>query len=101
MKRRRKAFTLVEMVMAISITAITGLAVAGVTVALSNAHAHSETFYQSLRTGHFVMHRLQNGLRCARLVTATNNNAYFVTLKAITCAVIVVPIFAPIITPTD
>lgn len=70
--RISKAFTLPELVTAITITAVIGLAVVGVSVALSKAYANSDNFYQSLQSGRSSMLRLQSEIRKSRLVTAAS-----------------------------
>jgi prepilin-type N-terminal cleavage/methylation domain-containing protein len=65
-----KGFTLLEMTLAMAITAITGLSVAVATVALSRAHEDTEGFYQSLQTARSAMMRIQRAVQGAKLVTA-------------------------------
>ena len=72
MKRTERGFTLVELVMSISIAAIVGLAVAGAAAALSAAHSQGDEFYRSLKSGRFAVNRIQNDLRRARLVLASD-----------------------------
>ena len=69
-RTKPKGFTLLEMTMAMAITAITGLSVAGATVALSRAHQDTEGFYQSLQTARSAMMRIQRSIQGAKLVTA-------------------------------
>ena len=68
--RRVRGFTLVEMAMAMAITAITALSVAGATIALSKAHQDTEGFYQSLQTARGAMMRIQRSIQGAKLITA-------------------------------
>ena len=76
MRKTRKShgFTLVELVMAISITSLIGLAVAGASTALSSAHAHSQSQYDSTQTARVAMRQIQYSLQRARLVTAVGSN---------------------------
>ena len=76
MRRNPSGFTLVELVMAISITTIIGLAVAGASMALSTAHAHSESRYGSIETARSAMRRIQSSLRAAALVTYVHSNGH-------------------------
>lgn len=69
-KPRSGGFTLLEMTIAITITAITGLSVAGATIALSRAHADTEGFYQSLQTARSAMMRIQRTVQGSKLITA-------------------------------
>jgi hypothetical protein len=75
MRRAASGFTLAETVMAISMTVVVGLAVAGMTAALSNVQANSERYYKHLHNGRAGTNRLQATLRKARLVTAASDNA--------------------------
>jgi len=70
MSKGGSGFTLAETVMAVSVTLIIGLAVAGVAAALSNVQANSEEYYEHLHSGRAAVNRLQATLRKARLVTA-------------------------------
>lgn len=64
---RHRAFTLPELVLAISITAVIGLAAAGVAAALSSAHAQTSEMSQSIQSARTAMMRLQTLARKARL----------------------------------
>jgi len=70
-KRRTHGFTLVEMVLAMAVTAIVGLSVAGVSIGLSNSYANSEDYYDALQGGRSVLMQAQSLGRTAQLVTAT------------------------------
>jgi type II secretory pathway pseudopilin PulG len=67
-----RGFTILELTIAITITAITALSVAAATVALSKAHEDTEGFYQSLYTARSAMVRIQRIIYRAKLVTASN-----------------------------
>jgi len=64
----RKALTLPELVMAVSITALVGLAVATVASALSYAHGRSDAMRESIQSARMAMMRTGAELRKARLV---------------------------------
>jgi len=72
MSNRSRGFTLAETVMALSITLVIGLALTGVTAALSNAQAHSENYYEHLHSTRAASNRLQATLRKARMVIAAS-----------------------------
>jgi len=69
MKDRRRGFTLAELLISISITAIIGASVAGMSLALSTAYANSQGVYDNIQTGRSTMMRIQRALNRARLVT--------------------------------
>jgi len=64
-----------EMVMAVTVTSITGLAVATVSYSLSKANENSQEFYESIQTGRTVVSRVQTMLRKGRLVTCTTQDS--------------------------
>ena len=69
--KRRRAFTLIEMVMAVAITAITGVCIAGASMALSTAYDSGQEYYECIQTGRVTMLRLEQMLRQSLLVTDT------------------------------
>jgi len=69
--KRGQAFTLIEMVMAISITAIIGMSIAGASMALSTAYENGQDYYQCLQTGRITMARLEQILRKSLLIGGT------------------------------
>lgn len=71
---KTKAFTLLEMMIAMTITAITGLAVAAATVALTRAHQETEGFYRSLQTARSAMLRIQRTVQGSKLITASTTH---------------------------
>lgn len=75
MTGRRTGFTLMEVVIAMSITVVISLAVATVSVALGNLHEQSQEYYEFLQTGRVAAGRLQATLRGARLVTAASSDS--------------------------
>jgi len=74
MKSKTSAFTLVELVMAMSITAMTALAVAGATMTLSTAYSRSQDYYQNIQTARATMLRFHSAVCKARLIVAADNN---------------------------
>jgi len=68
MKRHRRGFTLAELLVSMSITAVIGASVAGMSVALSSAYANSQGVYENIQTGRSIMMRIQRELNRARLV---------------------------------
>lgn len=61
--------------MALAITAVIGLAIAGVAAALSSAYEHGEEYYSYLQNGRVASVRLQQDLRQARLITAASDTS--------------------------
>ena len=75
MPRRDTGLTLGEMVTALVITSVIGLAVGGVSIALSRAHEQSEEYYRYLQSGRVASSRLEALLRQSQLVTAADQGA--------------------------
>jgi len=75
MKRKRLGFTLLEMTIAMVITAMTGLSVAGVTMVLGEANDRGQDFYQSVQTGRSAVMKIQTLIRGAKLVTASTSTS--------------------------
>lgn len=73
-RRRNNGFTLVECLLALSITAITALAVAGVSTALSNASRHGTDLTRASQTARGVMRRVQSRLRSSALIVAAGED---------------------------
>jgi len=73
--KRRVAFTLIEMTMAIAITAVTGLSVAGAAITFSSAQEHSREFYGHIQTARTAMMRVQRMIRSCLLVTSVNGTS--------------------------
>lgn len=69
-----RAMTLVELVLAISLTAVIGLAVAGVAFGISHAQASTESLTDSIQSGRTGIMRVDAQVRKARLVLATDSN---------------------------
>ncbi|MDY6913940.1 MAG: prepilin-type N-terminal cleavage/methylation domain-containing protein [Planctomycetota bacterium] len=72
---RRRGLTLVELAVAVTITSVTALAVAGLSIALGNSYSGSQEFSDSIRTGRSATLTIQSALRRANLVTAANGQA--------------------------
>jgi len=70
MQRHGKALTVLELVIAMSITALIGLSVAGVFKVLSTAQADSSSTYQAAQGGRAAITRIAGYLQKARLITA-------------------------------
>ena len=64
----RRGFTLAELMIGVSITALVGLSVLGLSVGLSNAYESNDNYHQSLQTARSAMLQVQSALRKARLV---------------------------------
>lgn len=75
MRKHRKGLTLAELVMAMSITAVIGMSIAGVSVALSNAYADTQDFYKSLSSARSAMINIQSTIKNAGLVTAIDGDS--------------------------
>ena len=71
--RRRKAFTLAELVLAAAVTSVIGLAATGMAMALSQSWAHSQEYGQSLQSGRVLMLRLRRGVQRAKLVVCARD----------------------------
>ena len=74
MKRRTSGFTLMEVVMAATITTLVGLAVAGASMALSSATSEGEDYYNCMQTGRSAMRQVRNAVQGARLVLAVRDD---------------------------
>jgi prepilin-type N-terminal cleavage/methylation domain-containing protein len=75
MKRsNRRGFTLLELTMAIAITSVIALSVAGVSMGLSRAYANSEGYYQTSQNARSAMMGVQSLLRKAKLVLSVSDD---------------------------
>lgn len=74
MRRCSKGLTLAELVLAMAITAVIGLAATGVTLAVSNINEEAESYYEYLQSGRVAASRLERTLRSARLVTVAEDS---------------------------
>ncbi len=80
MKRSSKAWTVIEMVLAMSITAVIALTIASVTLGLSASNATTRNSQQANRIATCAARRIQAALRKAKLITCAEDDylAYWV-----------------------
>jgi len=74
MHASRRGFTLAELVLALAITTVIGLAVTGVAAAVSNFNARAEAYYDCLQNGRVAATRLEEMMRPALLLTAASGD---------------------------
>jgi type II secretory pathway pseudopilin PulG len=74
MHASRRGFTLAELVLALAITTVIGLAVTAVAAAVSNFNQRAEAYYECLQTGRVAAGRLEAMMRPALLVTAASGD---------------------------
>jgi prepilin-type N-terminal cleavage/methylation domain-containing protein len=74
MHQHKNGFTLVELVMAMAITAVIGLAVAGVAGAISTNYSQNLNYYANVQSARSAMTYMRDSLRKAKLVTASSGN---------------------------
>ena len=74
MTRNAPGFTLVELVMAMFITSIIAAAVAGMSMVLSTANAHSEDRYMAIESARNAMRKIQLDFQKALLITAVSED---------------------------
>jgi len=72
--RRRIAFTLMELTLAMVITTIIGLSVAAATMVLSRAYANGENYADCVQNGRIAMQRIRRTVVRAKLVLQADNN---------------------------
>lgn len=75
MRRYRRGLTLAELVVAMVITVVIGLAVTGVAGAMSNINARAEDYYEYLQSGRVAASRLEEALRSAKLITVASGSS--------------------------
>ena len=75
MARGTRAFTLAELVMAMAIMSIIGLAVVGMTMALTDAQEYSGDFYRNVQIARHAMRYVQREIQKANLVTAVDSDS--------------------------
>jgi hypothetical protein len=73
--RERNAFTLLELVMSLSMMSIIGLSVAGLSVAVGDGYVASEGYYDALQSGRNTMMRIEATVRKAKLIIASTGNS--------------------------
>jgi hypothetical protein len=69
-----KAFTLTRLTLAVSITAVIGLAVGSMSTTLVHAHSHSDVMRESIQSARLAMMKLEVMLRAAKLVTCAGGS---------------------------
>ncbi len=74
MRHAARGLTLPELVLGIAVTSVIGLAVAGVTMALSTAHANNQQHSENLQAARVAAWRINRELRQCRLVTAADSS---------------------------
>jgi type II secretory pathway pseudopilin PulG len=74
MHTRGRGFTLAELVLALAITTVIGLAVTGVAAAVSNFNERAEAYYDCLQNGRVAATRLEAMMRPALLITAASGD---------------------------
>jgi type II secretory pathway pseudopilin PulG len=74
MCRCRRGFTLAELVLALAITTVIGLAVTGVAAAVSNFNERAEAYYECLQCGRVAAGKLEAMMRPALLITAASGS---------------------------
>lgn len=75
MTRGTRAFTLAELVMAMAIMSIIGLAVVGMTMALTDAQEYSGDFYRNVQIARHALRYVQREIPKANLVTAVDSDS--------------------------
>ena len=73
-RRGMVAFTLVELLMAVTITAMIGMAVVAVSSALSSAKASTDSMVEAVSSGRYAMRSIAADVRKAALVTAADDD---------------------------
>jgi len=75
MRRHKRGMTLAELVLAMAITVVIGLAVTGVAAAMSNINKRAEDYYEYLQSGRVAASKLERSLRSARLITVASDSS--------------------------
>jgi len=78
--RSIRAFTLIELMLALSVMSVIGLTVGSVAVALSHAQSHTDALTESIQSGRSGLLAIQSYVRRAKLVTAVETNGLVVWL---------------------
>lgn len=73
-RRSTSGFTVAELLLALGVTAMIGVSVAGVAMALSTAHKHGENYGQNMQEGRCVTRRVETALRSAHLITCVDSD---------------------------
>jgi len=74
MKRKATGLTLPELVIGMTVTAVIGLCVAGVSMAISTGHAEGQEYGEYVQSARMGVMRVGRELRQASLVTAYDSN---------------------------
>jgi type II secretory pathway component PulJ len=72
--RRARAFTLTELLLGVSVTALIGLATVTLGSVLTSHYSRSQAYYQAVQTVRIAMMRLQADFRGAQLVTQVSSS---------------------------
>jgi len=75
MTRNVKAFTLAEMLTALTVMSIISLAVVTLTMALTTAQEYSEDFYRRIQIGRNALRRIERDVNKAKLITAGDDHS--------------------------
>jgi Tfp pilus assembly protein FimT len=75
MSRARLALTVPELVLAMAITSLIGLSIAGATMALSGACAHIDQSYENSQAANLALGRVHRIVRQSRLITACDDSS--------------------------
>ena len=67
-RRHPSGFTMMELTLSIAIVSIIGVCVAGVAVAISQAHQAAETYYANVQQTRAALQKMSQDLRDAKLV---------------------------------
>lgn len=73
--RKHHAFTLVELLLSMSIMSVIGLAVAVLSAAISDGYIASDGYYDALQCGRNTMSRTEANARKAKLIVASSSTA--------------------------
>ena len=73
-RRCKPGFTVAELIMAVGVTAIIGVGIAGVAMALSTAHEHGKNYGENMQEARCVTRRIGRGVRGAHLVTCVDSD---------------------------
>ena len=74
MRKTPNAFTLAELTITLAIVSVIALSAAGVSVAISSAHARGESVNENVQTGRAALMRLQWAINRAKLVTSAGSD---------------------------
>ena len=72
---KHNAFTLVELLLSMTVMSVIGLAIAALSVAIGDGYAASEGYYDALQCGRNTMRRIETNSRKAKLIVASSSNS--------------------------